>query len=62
MKNQFITEYEKYKMENRLGDTVNNHSEVLTHIVRSTQLDIYNDEFLNPNNISHALVVALPAM
>lgn len=52
MKNQFIAEYEKYKMENRLGDTVNNHSEVLTHIVRSTQLDIYNDEFLNPNNIS----------
>lgn len=50
IKNQFISEYEKYKIENRLGDTNRNNSQVLTTTIK-THLDIHNDEFLNPSNI-----------
>jgi len=53
MKNSFIQDYEKYKVANRLGgpsDTSN--QQTLTTIARNAHLDIYNDDFLNPNNIS----------
>jgi P4 family phage/plasmid primase-like protien len=52
MKNQFISEHEKYKIENRLGDsTTSSNLHTLTTIVRSTQLDVFNDEYLNISNI-----------
>jgi len=52
MKNQFIGEHEKYKIENRLGDNRNpNISNGMTAIVRNTQLDICSDEYLNISNI-----------
>ena len=53
MKNSFIQDYDKYKVANRLGgpsDTSN--QQTLTTIARNAHLDIYNDDFLNPNNIS----------
>jgi P4 family phage/plasmid primase-like protien len=53
MKNNFIQEYEKYKVENRLGGpTDTSNSQTLTTIARNAHLDIYNDDFLNPNNIA----------
>jgi len=52
MKNNFIPEYEKYKLDNNIYNTNQNHSQISIKPVRNIHLDIYNDEFLNPNIIS----------
>ena len=55
MKNQFIKEYEQYKIINRIdnsSDTTTNVSQNLNAIVRVAHLDIYNCDFLNPSIIS----------
>ena len=56
MKNEFIKEYEQYKIINRLdgssGAIKSNGQQALTSIVRNAHLDIYNNDFLNPSNIA----------
>lgn len=53
VKNSFIQDYEKYKVANRLGNSTDvNSSQALTSIARNAHLDVYNDDFLNPNNIA----------
>lgn len=55
MTNEFIKEYEQYKVMNNLnnsGDGTVRNTQALTTIVRNANLDIYNDEFLNPANIA----------
>jgi P4 family phage/plasmid primase-like protien len=53
VKNSFIQEYDKYKLVNRLGGPNDNTgSQALTSIARNAHLDVYNDDFLNPNNIA----------
>ena len=53
VKNSFIQDYEKYKVANRLGGPNDNTgSQALTSIARNAHLDVYNDDFLNPNNIA----------
>jgi P4 family phage/plasmid primase-like protien len=56
MKNDFIKEYEQYKIINRLdggsGTLQSSSQQTLTAIVRNAHLDIYNDDFLNPSNIA----------
>ena len=47
----FMKEYDDYKQDNRLGNA-NNTSRVSANIVRNNNLDIYNDEYLNPSNIA----------
>jgi P4 family phage/plasmid primase-like protien len=53
--NKFIQEYENYKTVNHLdsnGVLNTRSSQALTTIARSAHLDIYNDDFLNPENIA----------
>jgi P4 family phage/plasmid primase-like protien len=52
MKNNFIAEYEKYKLDNNLYNTKQNHLQASIKPLGNIHLDIYNDEFLNPNIIS----------
>ena len=53
VKNSFIQDYDKYKVANRLGGPNDNTgSQALTSIARNAHLDVYNDDFLNPNNIA----------
>jgi len=56
MKNDFIKEYEQYKIINRLdgtsGTIKSNSQQALSSIVRNAHLDIYNDDFLHPHNIA----------
>lgn len=51
-KSSFIQEYESYKALNRLGGTRETNNQTLTTIARNAHLDVYNDDFLNPTNIS----------
>jgi len=50
MTNKFIQEYEEYKQVNRIGG-VNGGGGAMT-VSRKTTLDVYNDDFLHPSNIS----------
>jgi P4 family phage/plasmid primase-like protien len=54
IRNSFITEYEQYKITNNIdvNNVRNKSSQALTTIVRNANLDIYNDDFLNPVNIA----------
>jgi P4 family phage/plasmid primase-like protien len=51
-RSSFIQEYDSYKAVNRLGGTREANNQTLTTIARNAHLDVYNDDFLNPNNIS----------
>jgi P4 family phage/plasmid primase-like protien len=49
MTNKFIQEYEEYKQVNRIGGAPASGTMM---VARKTTLDVYNDDFLHPSNIS----------